>query len=226
MLDDSFSKALLHFNGADDSTTFTDESGKAWTRQGDATLKTATKKFGTASGYFDGTTDWIDTPDHADFALGATWTVDLWIYETSAANKGYFGQYQDANNWFEVRTAALGTKTQAAGRVGGTAWYAEWASVIPDSTWTHVAIVCTANVLKLYFDGVTQGAPSITGTVVDVADITGNFLVGMSKSSDITYYHTGYIDEFRISKGIARWTTNFTPPTRAYGPRKPQIISF
>ena len=67
---DANTKSLLHFDGANNSTTFTDETGKTWTAHGNAKISTAQYKFPTGSGLFDGTGDYIDTPDHADFNFG------------------------------------------------------------------------------------------------------------------------------------------------------------
>ena len=77
---DAYTKALLHFDGADESTTFTDESGKTWTAQDNAQLDTSVKKFGTASGLFDGTGDYVDSEVSADFGFGTDdFTVDFWM---------------------------------------------------------------------------------------------------------------------------------------------------
>ena len=73
---------LLHFDGADGSTTFTDSSltPKTFTANGDAQIDTADSKFSGASGLFDGTDDYITTPDSADFVLGSEdFTIDLWF---------------------------------------------------------------------------------------------------------------------------------------------------
>ena len=73
---------LLHFDGADGSTTFTDSSltPKTRTANGDAQIDTADSKFSGASGLFDGTDDYITTPDSADFVLGSEdFTIDLWF---------------------------------------------------------------------------------------------------------------------------------------------------
>jgi hypothetical protein len=69
-VDDIYTKSLLHFDGDNASTTFLDESGKTWTRYGDAQISTAQNKFGPSSGLFDGTGDYITTPQNADFDFG------------------------------------------------------------------------------------------------------------------------------------------------------------
>jgi len=81
---DEFTVALLHMNGTDAATAFTDETGKTWTAQGNAQIDTGQSKFGGASGLFDGTGDYIDTPDSTDWQLdgGADanlWTIDFWV---------------------------------------------------------------------------------------------------------------------------------------------------
>ena len=79
---------------------------------------------------------------------------------------------------------------------------------IADTNWHHIALVKDATVYKLYLDGTEIG----TTTDASVDTFAGALRVG----SDGTSAFAGYIDELRISKGIARWTANFTPPTRAY----------
>ena len=68
-VDDGYTVALLHMDGADTSTTFTDESGKTWTANGNAQIDTAQSVFGGASGLFDGTGDYLSASDHADWQL-------------------------------------------------------------------------------------------------------------------------------------------------------------
>ena len=82
-VDDLYTKSLLHFDGSDASVTFTDGSGKVWTPTGTAQIDTAAKKFGTGSGIFDGDSDSISTPAHADFNTGTgAWTIDFWVSTT------------------------------------------------------------------------------------------------------------------------------------------------
>src|SRR5262245_1699237 len=83
-ISDNYAQSLLQFEGTDTSTTFTDEnaagSSHIWTAHGDAQIDTADFKFGAASGLFDGTGDYIDTPDHVDFNLASNnFTIDFWF---------------------------------------------------------------------------------------------------------------------------------------------------
>jgi len=88
----TYAKSLLHMNGVDGSQSFVDDAvggSHTWTAYGNAQIDTAQSKFGGASGLFDGTGDWIDTPDSDDFdVLSGDFTVDLWI------KRGAFGTVQ------------------------------------------------------------------------------------------------------------------------------------
>jgi 6-phosphogluconolactonase (cycloisomerase 2 family) len=215
---DSDTKLLLHADGTTSSFTDSSSGAKTVAANGDATQSATQSKFGGKSAYFDGTGDYLTSADNADWALGNTWTIDFWVYEATSAYQGYFSQYQDANNWFSIRTTGLGANTAVGGRISGTSWEAAFNSkVVPNNTWTHVAVVCTNNVVTMYFNGVSQGAATLTGTVVSIPDMTGNFQVGRGQDSNADYLLTGYLDEVRVSKGIARWSTGFTPPIAAYG---------
>jgi hypothetical protein len=92
---DSFTKILLHMDGTNGSTTFTDSnsggSAHTWTAAGDAKLTTGTYKFGGASGIFDGTGILSLHADSSDFTLGSgDWTVDCWFNCTAAAGAQVF----------------------------------------------------------------------------------------------------------------------------------------
>jgi hypothetical protein len=82
------------------------------------------------------------------------------------------------------------------------------------SLWHHVALVRYGNILTLYIDGIGQNTTAnVNG--VNVNSSSGNLSIG--RPGDYNgYYFNGWIDEFRFSNGIARWTSNFTPPASAY----------
>src|SRR3990167_5305793 len=84
---------MLHMDGTDGATTFTDSSdnAKTMTAVGNAQIDTAQSKFGGASGLFDGTGDWLTTPDSTDWDLGTgDFTIDFWIRFSSVANARVF----------------------------------------------------------------------------------------------------------------------------------------
>lgn len=226
-VDDSYTKVLLHMDGADGSTTFTDESGKTWTAAGNAQIDTAQSKFGGASGLFDGN-DWISSGDSADWRLddGSNvnqWTIELWVRFNALQNGGFAQQaLNNQNNW---------NFTFSADGVGG--WRLAWRitsggseivnilnawSGVTTNTWYHVALVKNGTSGYMMFVNGNQIGSTQTNTNV-IPDLAAQIEIGKWKDFfNFDYYLNGWIDEFRISKGIARWTANFTPPTAPYAP--------
>lgn len=223
---DSHTKVLLHFDGSDASTTFTDSnaggSAHTWTAHGDAQIDTADKEFGTASGLFDGTGDYIDAPDHADFALGSgDFTIDCWFKctATTGSPRRIAGQCDATSvgvgNSFNLRRLGVTDVLFARVSVGTTNYDVQTTAQYTDLVnpgWHHAAVVRFGGMLTLYVDGVSAQSTAITGTV---NDISNNLSVGRM-GEVVGGEWQGWIDEFRLSAGIARWTANFTPPTRAY----------
>ena len=211
-------KALLHMNGTDASTTFTDEDGKTWTARGNAQIDTAQKKFGTASGLFDATGDWIDTPDHADFSVGSgDFTIDFWIMLTLWGYKMICGQCDSsASNASMSFVCAINASQKPEMYIcsGSSAYTAtSTGTITPDSTWHHLAFVRDGNTVRIFIDGSAAGTKDVTGVTVN--DSSKNMSIGRA-GEYATYCLGGWIDEFRFSKGIARWTANFTPPSAEY----------
>jgi hypothetical protein len=221
---DQYTKLMLHMNGTDGSTTFTDEIGKMVTAYGNAQIDTAQSKFGGASGLFNGTGDYLYTPDHDDWYFGTgDFTIDSCVRFNAVPSNTwmmFWDQYQDNSN--EVFFGLLddsGTKYwRFIVRVGGSTIIAlsKTATVAPN-TWYHIALVRSGNSWMLFQDGSQLGT---TDTDTDaIPDLAGNVWIGAYRYDSTTYYSlNGWLDEFRVSKGIARWTSNFTPPTQEYAP--------
>jgi RHS repeat-associated protein len=220
--DDAYTVALLHMNGVNASTTFTDESGKVWTAYGNAQIATAQSRFGGASSLFDGTGDRIDTPDHNDFNVGSgDWTVDYWV-RTTGSNIYMFGQaangsYPDNGATTSVYGWVRGNGTARIGMYNGTTvYYTDSVTPINDGSWRHIAGIRYGSTLYIAVDGVLEGSVNV-GTVA-VNNSTNKFAIGAIGEYTSNRFN-GSIDEFRFSKGIARWTSNFTPPSSEYLPR-------
>ena len=212
-VDDAYTVSLLHFDGADESTAFTDESGKSWTRSGGAKIDTAQSKFGGASGYFDGNGDWITTATHTDFNFGTgNFTVDCWAYPVTGGTD-------------YPTILASGKTTWAAGCVGfsfvtasntysfgGNGMTGVASGVITKDTWSHLAVVRSGTALKIYVNG-TQSGSATDGGAYDFSNTST--MIGRTGWATDAYWY-GWIDELRVSKGIARWTADFTPPAYPY----------
>lgn len=216
-VDDDFTKLLLHMDGSDASTTFTDEAGKTVTANGNAQIDTAQSKFGGAGGLFDGTGDYLSVPDSADwyFATG-DFTIDFRVrFNSVASNAAFYNQYVDGNNEIRLFWSQSAAQLILQNYTGGVATIdvrKAWSPSI--NIWYHVAVVRNGNNFMMFIDGTQIGT-----TDSDASEVT-NFAAGIEIGrSDVGSSNlNGWLDEYRISKGIARWTSNFTPPTAPYAP--------
>ena len=214
---DSYTKLLLHMDGSDTTTVFTDSAtiSKMVTTVGGANISTAQSKFGGASGYFDGTGDYLTLAASADWTFGTgSFTVDCWVRPTGLFTD-YFTIY-DTNSVINTDGVSAPLATQnKLGIFKSASQVILGSTVFQNDTWYHIAVVgnggpAGARTIKLYINGVQEG-----NTYTNDYDFTNNGLL-IAASYGPTAYWKGWIDELRVSKGIARWTANFTPPTAAY----------
>jgi len=210
-VDDLYSKLLLHMDGADNGTTFTDEAGNTVTSYGNTCTKTAQKAFGTASAYFDGNGDYLVSPANDDFAFGTgEFTVDFWIRFATVATVGEFLRMATATDWNYGRFVIyyqMGS-LQAVASGGANPTVASWTPTV--NTWYHMAITRDSlSKQRIFINGVKLAETTCTNNYSQSGFTLSN---GYSNR-----YFNGYMDEIRISKGVARWTANFTPPTEPYG---------
>lgn len=218
---DSFTKVLLHFDGTNGGTTITDSNAggaaKTWTANS-STTSTTQAKFGTASLATGAGVGWADTPDSADFSLGAgDFTIDCWFWVAggSGVQRHLFGQSNSALTQFSYLAVITSANvmifeissdgTSGVAVTGTTAFTA--------TGWNHFAAVRTSGVLKMFLNGTQEGGNvAFSSSAFDSANKFAVGRIGEYPSNE----WNGFIDEFRISVGTARWTTNFTPPAAPY----------
>lgn len=211
---DSFTKLMLHMNGADGSTVFYDdsESHRTVVVTGNAQIDTAQSKFGGASGLFDGTGDGISLDGGSDFAFGTgDFTIDLWLRlaVTGVTHPIYYGGNSVGPLFFYVKGSTNFLEHGTDGFVHNSGTTALVAGV-----WYHVMLSRSGSSTKMFLNGVQDGP---TYGVLQNYTNTVNFpRIGMN-GAGTTSANASY-DEYRVSKGIARQTANFTPPTREYSP--------
>lgn len=182
---------------------------------GNAQISTTQSKFGGSSMYFDGTDDRLVAPSNIDVAIGtADFTIEGWFYTASpATNRGLFQISTTAGGLEAGNTNNLAVycSSSVLGVYYASTFKAGTTSISAD-TWTHFALVRTGGSTKLYVNGT---ADSGFGTNADTQNYTGkNVCVGGYFST--AYLWSGYIQDFRITRGYARYTSNFTAPTAAF----------
>jgi len=213
---DSYTKSLLHCDGTNGSQIFTDEIGKTVTANGNAQLSTSIKKFGTASLYCPASGDSavISAGGGSDFNLPylTDFTIDWWEYRTSGAT---FATAVMGSNGGSFPGLILGyyegfLKCCISGGSGWDVAENKTFGSLTLNVWKHYALTCESGTYRTFQDGVKQDewVKSDRG----IANMPGISLGGFYNLAPFI----GYIDEFRFSKGIARWTSNFTPPSGYY----------
>ncbi len=201
---------MLPFEGSNNDTTTTDRSstGHSITFNGDAKISTAQSKFGDSSLYLDGS-DHLSLADHADWTFGTgDFTWECWVRFSSVTTSGYylFAADADSSGFFLFRWDGGGGGS-GNWSYGFTSGGNNWADTLSADTWYHVAVVRSSGDIKVYRDGVEKGSAWTHTTSLDA---NGGIHIGKSHS---TQYMTGYLDGFRMTKGVARYTSNFTPST-------------
>jgi hypothetical protein len=206
--------ALLHFDGTNGSTTFTDSSrvAKNFTSTAGAALSTTQFKFGTASLATGGSTSYAFSPNNVGnpftFGLG-DFTIECWLYANSTmANNGiYDGRTTGGTNncpCLSMTSGKIGYFVNGSFRITA-------GSALTLTTWQHVALCRASGNTKLFIEGTQVGS-----TYVDANPYLGtNFRPIILNSVATTIGFDGYMDELRVTKGYARYTSNFTPPTAA-----------
>ena len=208
---------LIHFDGSDGGTTFTDVIGHTVSPVGSAQISTATAEFGGASGFFSNPSGgaYLTVPNSLDWDLtSGDSTLEMWVNATSypSHNPVLIGQspvtYDAQWLLFVQSDGQLGVQNN------GGANNVVASTEIGLNSWHHVACVRSSGTTLLFVDGVLSASSSLnpyTSTSNSLYIAAGN-----SQSYGSMYFWDGYIDELRITKGVARYTSNFTPPTQAF----------
>ena len=217
VITDTDTKLLLHGDGADGSISH------PITFVGTAQLDTAQKKFGTGSLYCDASGDYISAPTSSDWDfINEDFTLDCWAmwdnlptdgnykplfnkFSSVGNNRAYYFSLINSGGTYYLRLTYTtdGTNTTIVNLVSS--------AITPSAdTWYHIALVRSGTTIYFFVDGILKGTETI-GTVYNALRA-----LEIGGGSDFSLGHDGWIDELRISKGIARWTSNFTPSTSKY----------
>jgi hypothetical protein len=177
---------------------------------GNAQLSTAVTKFGGSSVYFDGTGDYLSIPTSQQMNFGAgDFTVEAWVYPNS------LGSY-----WFIISASGSGgfffgfNDTDIVGYGygrNGIAWDYRVAGSATAGVWQHVAVSRSGTSIRMFVNGTQIGTTQTNSTAYDL----GVTSTTVGSQGNLGYLN-GYIDDLRVTKGYARYTSNFTAPTSAF----------
>ena len=190
-----------------DTLNDTSNSSLTITNSG-TTINTSTYKYGTGSMYFNGSS-YLSTPTTSILNLGGSnFTIEFWYYANDISNSPYLLELYSG---LSVRVLIMLDSTNGVdfNIINSGGQWIHTISVPALATWHHVAAVVNGSTMSLYLNGVFQ---SSTTTTYSVASTSYKLNVGYYQYGN-TQYFNGYIDDLRITRGVARYTASFTPPT-------------
>lgn len=207
---------LLHCDGTDGGTTFTDSSGtpKTVTAHSQAHIETDQSKYGGASAAFDGASDYLAV-SHAGLNLGSgDFTVEGWLRVNNLDNPvGVWFVGTPTLNSNRIQSDILTTgELGFYGAAAAVVFNARGTAVLAINTWYHVAFVRSGTNAKIYVDGSLYASATITGEPA----AGQNWRIGFARTSSTDRWLNGYWDEVRITPGVARYAADFTPPAHAF----------
>lgn len=210
------SALLLHMDGSNGSTTFTDSSpyGRAVTGYGSAQISTAQSKFGGASGYFDGTgANYVQMTPAAELQFSGNFTIALYVYTTSTSDQVVASSSSDTNTQiFRLNSGGGGTNTVSCFLNGNYVFNNSASGVTLINAWHHVAMTRQGWTTRLFVDG------NVIATTTAFTDTFRMDVIGRMffSGSSYQYQFSGYMDEVLVINGTALYATNFTPPTAPF----------
>jgi hypothetical protein len=211
----------LLLNGTDAGIIDKSQSVKSLTLNGDVKSSTAQYKFLSSSIYFDGTGDYLKTPSSGNFLAEGPWTQEMWLRLAGTGGGqtvgpsfgGGAGAWNSSNGhqWLLYIHSSAGFLVQYYGTNNShnTITIASSAPFTAN-TWHHWAVSWDGTTLRFFMDGTS---------VHTTTSFTPNTMTAthteLGRMPDNSYYSQAYYSDVRITKGLARYTANFTPPTAA-----------
>jgi hypothetical protein len=191
---------------------------------GDARYSVLQSRFTGSSMLLDGTGDYIIIPHSpTNSILSGNFTIEFWVYPTVATgSRVIIAQWQQTQN---LGGFTLGTS--------GNVWAFSLGSFSEDvallvttstftiNTWYHIAVVRSGSNFTMYVNGQSQATNTSSSTRLPIAVnySLGNYYAPTGAIPTTNPDFAGYIDELRITKGVARYTANFTPQTITFAIR-------
>jgi hypothetical protein len=191
---------LLHLD-----TSFADSSlsNITCTSYGSPVISSVQSKFGGGSLLLNGSSNLQYTEQTSAFIGSGDFTVEFWVYKTSNSIARSFSStssifIQDSST-FGLRLFWSSPEVQITS-----------ASTLPLNTWTYFAVTRQGNTFRIFINGTLSATAtaSLTTSTLGQGNIGGIGVLGE--------FFNGYIDEFRLTKGVARYTSSFTAPTAPF----------
>lgn len=204
--DPYFSNVSLLLN-MDSDFTDSSENQTPVTVYGNTNINTTNKKYGAGSGYFDGSGDVLRLSG-ASWGFGTgDFTIETWAYFPSLRDYGPLIETNHYTNGILWRVMANGSLAMwFSGVMGPVAP----AGSVTANTWHHIALTRTSGIARVFIDGVVVATNTNTQNVN-----TNSVRIGQSAHNSSEYLYA-YLDDFRVTTGVSRYTADFAPPSQAH----------
>lgn len=181
---------------------------------GDVKLSTSISKFGGTSMYFDGTTDYVVQTTNLNFGYGTSdFTIEFWLYlNTVSADQTIISNLSSVSSVnphiYYGNNLGIRYYTNNGDRITGSA--------LSPSTWYHIAVCRASGSTKMFINGTQTGSTYADSNNYGTSAPLGIGTYWASGSPSTVSTLNGYLDDLRITKGYARYTSNFTAPTSEF----------
>ena len=208
-------KLLLPFDGLNGATSTADSSSANNTVSfaGTAQISTAQSKFGGSSLLLDGNSDYLEVTNSELDLDGATCTIEFWVYLLGGIGSHicFYSDYNGAGSGISIEK---NTDNVVKVNLSGDGADITGTTTLSTGQWYHIALSGSDGSYKLFLNGTQEGSTA-TGSITNGHNTKKIGVFWYSGGGYIRHWN-GYLEDFRITKGLARYTSNFTPPTSAH----------
>ena len=188
---------------------------------GNTTTSTTQTKYSDTSVYFDGAADWIDLYYSANLILSSAFTIEAWVFLSSSQSNQTLFNMTPPHSTIALSLNRGGTGSTHVYVGNGSSWVGSPAinsggNTIAINQWYHVALTSDGTTLRLFHNGIIVGTSTTLPSGFQGYARIGAINTGVYGAGGNEYFN-GYMEDFRITNGVARYTANFTPPTAPLG---------
>ena len=208
-------RLLLPLDGSNGATATSDSSNdnRAITFVGsNSNIATAQSKFGGSSLSITGGSSRITTPGTSSLNATGDFTMEVWIYNSSTSD--YPCLLTNSASSGELSCYLASTTSNQILRLWNNSAVTNFSTTLPQNQWYHFALVRSGSTVKLYVNGTADSTTRSDSGTFGFGSESNLHIGGYATRTD--YNFEGYLDDFRLTIGLARYTTNFTPPTTAH----------
>ena len=221
------SSLLMHFSGSNNSTTFTDSGPNSFTitSNNGAKITSSISKFGDTSGLFDGVDDYLSISGNTVCNFGSSnFTVECWVRLNAMPTSDAWPTNYSSH--FVVITAGTPNLGDGIGFIIGQtklivqnndSQIINATHGMTTNIWYHIAYVRSGNTLYLFVNGTQIGSTASFSSAVGTGATT---YIGCETGQGA--FFNGYMDELRVTKGIARYTASFATQSIEFPNQLPQ----